>query len=335
MSRRLEFTIDAGTAGMSIRQFLGEKLAFSGHQISRLKFQEDGIRIGGRKVYVSHVLAEGEHLSVGLTEQVLRRDTEGGRRARVWEAPAAELAAFPLRVLYEDRDLLIVDKPAGIVCHPSPGHYCDTLANQAAAYLGGTGTAMDVRVTGRLDMETSGIVTFARSTEAAAMIQRQRADGRLVKTYLALAEGALEEAEGVVDVPIRRESPGSHRMVCARDGKEARTFYRVLARTGGPGGRERTLLSCRIEHGRTHQIRVHMAYIGHPLAGDPLYGAVCAAAEGTNEEGAGPGACSGPGGEAMGLHACSLSFYQPFSGEKIDIQANLPEWAYNLQSKRV
>ena len=168
MNRRLTFRVLPEMAGMTIRAFLREELDFSGHQISRLKFQEDGIRVNGEKAYVSHVLREGEVLTIGLTEQVLRRDTEGGKPAKIWEPPAPELGAYPLKVLYEDDDYLIVDKPAGMVCHPSPGHYSDTLSNQAAAHLGGTGTAMDIRVTGRLDRETSGIVTFARSTEAAA-----------------------------------------------------------------------------------------------------------------------------------------------------------------------
>ena len=331
MSRRLEFTVDKAADGMSIRQFLRERLDFSGHQISRLKFQQDGIRIGGEKVYVSHVLREGEVLTVGLTRQVLRRDTEGAKPAKIWEAPSPELAAYPLQVLYEDEDLLIVNKPAGMVCHPSPGHYSDTLANQAAAHLGGTGTAMDMRVTGRLDRETSGIVTFALNTETAGMIQRQRADGRLVKIYLALAEGDFSDEEGVVDLPIRREAPGSHRMICAPDGKAARTLYRVLAHTKGPDGTPRTLLSCRIEHGRTHQIRVHMARIGHPLAGDPLYGK--AAGDG---EASGSAAADGNGrSEGMCLHAWKLTFYRPFSGIRTDITANLPDWAFILRADLV
>ena len=251
MKRRLEFAVTREMAGRSVRQFLQEELSFSGHQISRLKFQEEGIRVDGEKVYVNHVLKEGEILTVGLTEQVLRRDTEGGKPGKIWEAPAPELSKYPLQVLYEDSDLLIVNKPAGMVCHPSPGHYSDTLANQAAAHLGGTGTAMDMRVTGRLDRETSGIVTFARNSEAAAMIQRQREDGRLIKIYLALAEGRFELPEGVVDFPLRREAPGSHFMICAPDGKAARTFYRVLAETKGAEGEPRTLLACCIEHGRT------------------------------------------------------------------------------------
>ena len=308
MKRRLIFAVTREMAGKSVRQFLQEELSFSAHQISRLKFQEEGIRIGGEKVYVSHVLKEGEVLTVGLTEQVLRRDTEGGRPGKIWEAPAPELSKYPLQVLYEDSDLLIVNKPAGMVCHPSPGHYSDTLANQAAAHLGGTGTAMDMRVTGRLDRDTSGIVTFAGNSEAAAMIQRQREDGRLIKIYLALAEGRFELSEGAVDCPLRREAPGSPRMICAPDGKTARTFYRVLAETEGPDGDPRTLLACRIEHGRTHQIRVHMAHIGHPLVGDPLYG-------------------NGTLRETMGLHAWKLSLQKPFGTERIEITSEKPGWA--------
>ena len=341
MNRRLTFRVFPETAGMTIRAFLREELDFSGHQISRLKFQEDGIRVNGEKAYVSHVLREGEVLTIGLTEQVLRRDTEGGKAAKIWEPPAPELGAYPLKVLYEDEDYLIVDKPAGMVCHPSPGHYSDTLSNQAAAHLGGTGTAMDIRVTGRLDRETSGIVTFARSTEAAAMIQRQRSDGRLIKTYLALAEGrfpaedASRASEGIVDIPIRRESPESHRMVCAQDGKPARTFYRVLGETEGPDGSVRTLLAVRIEHGRTHQIRVHMAHIGHPLAGDPLYGAGARRAaeprEGSGPERGGLDGAAGP--EPMGLHAFQLSFWHPFKAVSIEITAQIPAWADKIHKK--
>ena len=330
MNRKLEYTITEEMAGKSVRQFLQEVPGFSGHQISRLKFQKEGIRVGGEKVYVSHVLKKGEVLTIGLTEQVLRRDTQGGRPGKIWEAPAPELAAYPLEVLYEDEDLLIVNKPAGMVCHPSPGHYSDTLANQAAAHLGGTGTAMDMRVTGRLDRETSGIVTFARNSETAAMIQRQREDGRLVKTYLALAQGDFTAEEGVVDSPIRREAPGSHYMVCAQDGKPARTFYKVLARTKGPGGDPRTLLECRIEHGRTHQIRVHMAGIGHPLVGDPLYGGEFARYGGEGGEQLQERTSESPGQEKMGLHAYRLSLLRPFDGGKIEITAKAPEWACAL-----
>ena len=301
-SRILSFAVTDAEKGMTIRSFLREKLCFSAHQISRLKFQAQGIRIDGRKAYVNHVLSAGEVLTVGLTEQVIRRETEGGRKARVWEEPDSSLARTPLRVLYEDADLIIVDKPAGIVVHPSPGHYRDTLANQVAAYLGAVGTELDIRVTGRLDKETSGIVTFARNTETAAMIQRQREAGTAVKTYLALAEGFVESESGTVDTPLR--------------GKSARTFYKVMQRTEGPCGEPRTLLACRIEHGRMHQIRMHMEHIGHPLVGDPLYGAGAYNAQPEREP-----------VEPMGLHAWKLVLLQPFSGDEIRVEAEAPAWA--------
>lgn len=376
--RKLKYHIGSAEAGSTIRAFLSERLGFSSHQISRLKYQQEGISVDGSKAYVNHILREGEFLEIGLTEQVLRRDTEGGRPAKIWLAPSSSLARYPLSVLYEDEDLLIVNKPAGIVCHPSPGHYADTLANQAVAHLGGSGTAMDVRVTGRLDRETSGIVTFAKNTEAAGMIQRQRDRGLLYKTYLALAEGRFVEKEGVIDAPLRREYPGSHKMVTAEDGKAARTFYRVLGtldlhsaalKTAGeqtnypveaekrwPDEKEteeRTLLACRIEHGRTHQIRVHLASIGHPLVGDPLYGieknygreaghkreadyvdrkkSLQKSLQGAEER-----CCEVPADlpkasereEIMlGLHAWKLSLRQPFTGEKIEVEAPAPAWA--------
>ena len=367
----LTFEVTGREAGMTIRAFLREKLQFSGHQISRLKYQAEGIRVDGEKAYVNHVLSAGETLTIGLTQQVLRRDTEGGRPARIWEAPAPSLDRFPLQVLYEDEDLLIVDKPAGIVVHPSPGHYNDTLANQAAAHLGAVGKELDIRVTGRLDRETSGIVTFAQNTETAALIQRQRAEGTLIKTYIALAEGDFADESGVVDVPLRRKAAGESgvadvngaadvplrrktpddmRMEAAEDGKPARTFYRVLRRITGPDGQPRTLLACRIEHGRTHQIRVHMAHIGHPLAGDPLYGATQShrCVESSRVQGdslygqmhldskseAEPGAeqiCAVSKVETpcepMGLHAWKVTLRQPFTRALIEVEAPLPVWA--------
>ncbi len=302
--RRLSFIIGGEEAGLTIRAYASERLGLSAHQLSRLKFRTDGITINGEKAYVSHVLREGDHLQLRLTQRHEPRDTEGARPPKIWLAPAPSLDACPLEILYEDADLLIVNKPAGIVCHPSPGHYMDTLANQAAAHLGGTGTEMDIRVTGRLDRETSGIVTLALNTETAAQIQKQRAAGTLDKIYLALVCGIPGPAgtRGQVDAPLRREFPGSHRMVIAPDGKAARTDYVVEA---VDQTRKVSLLQCRITHGRTHQIRVHMASLGHPLVGDPLYGQEA---------------------DGMCLHAWRLCLRQPFTGETIQVEAPAPAW---------
>lgn len=309
--RILTFHITEPEAGLTVKQYLMKTLGFSAHQVGRLKFHEDGIRVSGERVYVNHVLEEGDILAVALTQHARR--TEGGGGQKVWLAPASGLAdLYPPEILYEDEDLLIMNKPAGIVCHPSFGHFNDTLANQAAEHLGVVGTDAEIRVTGRLDRETSGIVVFAKNTETAALLQRQRENGEIRKIYLALTEGDVPQEEGVIDAPIRREAPGSHRMITAPDGKEAKTFYRVI-RTDTD--RRRTLLMCRIEHGRMHQIRVHMASIGYPLVGDPLYNPQAAA------------------GETMGLHAFRLSLRQPFGGSRIRIEAAAPDWAQTYFTK--
>ena len=193
-----------------------------------------------------------------------------GRLQKIWAAPAAWLSEnYPLSVLYEDQDILAADKASGVVCHPSPGHYNDTLSNQVADHLGCIGRELDVRVTGRLDRDTSGIVIFALNTETAAQLIRQRQASMMQKLYIARVRGHFSnQLSGTIDRPLRRESPDSFRMMIAEDGKAARTHYRVLRQM--PDGT--SLVACRIEHGRTHQIRVHMASIGHPIVGDRLYG---------------------------------------------------------------
>ena len=268
-----------------------------------------------------------------------------GRLQKIWAAPAAWLSEnYPLRILYEDQDILAADKASGVVCHPSPGHYNDTLSNQVADHLGCIGRELDVRVTGRLDRDTSGIVIFALNTETAAQLIRQRQASMMQKLYIARLRGHFsDQLSGTIDRPLRRESRDSFRMVIAEDGKAARTHYRVLRQM--PDGT--SLAACRIEHGRTHQIRVHMASIGHPIVGDRLYGPEAveeevlmsreqariirekseqaavsrqAAARTVEERHAAP----------LMLHALQAVLRQPFTGEEIRLEAPLPEWAEEL-----
>ncbi len=325
--RTLIIYITDKEAGQTIRSYLHETVGFSARQISRQKYKKNGILANGEPVYVNRVLKAGDKLELLLPSDRTFRGTEGAKPVKIWEKPDAWLSAYPLDVLYEDEDLLIVNKPAGIVCHPSPGHYADTLANQAAEYLGGIGSQMDIRITGRLDQDTSGIVTIAKNQVIAGMIQRLREEGRIEKTYVALAQGIFEEQmdKGVVDRPLCREYPGSHKMcvTSAEDslGKTARTFWQVLERRG-VGDKEAsskepsTLLTCRIEHGRMHQIRVHMASLGYPLVGDRLYGGDCGELD-ENCQVQIP----------MGLHAWKLRFRQPLTGREINVEAPLPDWA--------
>lgn len=316
-----------------------------------------------------------------------------GRLQKIWVSPVPWLSEnYPLHILYEDEDILAADKPSGVVCHPSPGHFDDTLSNQVAEHLGRIGKELDVRVTGRLDKDTSGIVIFALNTETAAQLIKQRKASMMSKLYIARvrghfsqpADGRDQQKEsasaggvdrkkenapicGTVDKPLRRESPDSFRMVTAADGKEARTHYLVLAEEEDGT----SLVACRIEHGRTHQIRVHMASIGHPLVGDRLYGREAEGslfsqkrfapdhtpdhaahhvpepaghrgpdcAPGSKEDlplrGHGPDQNRKTGHGTMPefpevplmLHAFRAELIQPFTGEKIFLEAPLPDWA--------
>ena len=374
--RILRFEITAQDAGKTIKEYLMRKVGFSSKQLSRFKYRKDGILLNGVKHYVNAVLGENDVLEIRLTQggEPVEADPrrpglrEGGyqtggyaaardgRLQKIWVKPVDWLnSRFPLQILYEDQDILAADKPSGIVCHPSPGHFDDTLSNQVAEHLGRVGQELDVRVTGRLDRDTSGIVVFALNTETAAQLIRQRQEQMSGKLYIARVRGHFSRQAGTVDKPLRRENPDSFRMITADDGKAARTHYRLL----GQFSDGTSLIICRIEHGRTHQIRVHMASIGHPLVGDRLYGTEAPADETAflrnrnpedRREGKGPGQAadsiserdSGTGHRSYArresiplqadtpplmLHAWRAVMRQPFTGEEIRLEAPLPSWA--------
>ena len=312
------------TAGGLVNLILKECVRVTGHEISAAKFLEDGITCDGKLVHVSERILPGQTLRVRLPEE-----KDGGK-----------LVAAPgrIRILYEDEDLIAVDKAAGEVVHPCPGHYMDTIANHLTWYLQeqsrqengafeknseGTGKEADasgLRIIGRLDKETSGVLIFARSRAAAARLQRQRQEGTFVRTYLAICEGVFGENEksGVIDRPMEKV-PGVLMMMrtCER-GMRAVTHYEVLEEH-----QEKSLVRLHIETGRTHQIRVHMAAIGHPLCGDTLYGSSAGTREDLRH------VKSMPDGEQEGsrralLHAVSVECGQPFTGEKIRIFSELP-----------
>jgi 23S rRNA pseudouridine1911/1915/1917 synthase len=223
-----------------------------------------------------------------------------------------------VRVVYEDADLLIVDKPAGLVVHPSPGHDDDTLVNALLARGGpeGFGGIAGVRRPGivhRLDRDTSGLLMVARTDAAQHSLMAQLKARRVKKTYLALVSGEVAAAVGRIEAPIGRDPKHRTRMGVVAGGRPATTGYRVRERF--PGW---TLLELDLVTGRTHQIRVHLDGIGHPIAGDPLYGT------GTSRRGPdlrGEGAAL----ERLFLHSWRLELTSPSSGELIRAEADLPD----------
>jgi 23S rRNA pseudouridine1911/1915/1917 synthase len=221
-------------------------------------------------------------------------------------APPAQ--ALPLAIVYEDRDLLVIDKPAGLVVHPGAGNPDRTLMNALLAHAPALRQVPRAGIVHRLDKDTSGLMVVAKSLSAQANLAAQLAERSVARTYLAVVHGEPPE-QGLVDAPIGRDTRARTRMTVTRRGKEARTRYRVLERFGGDGRPACALLECRLETGRTHQIRVHLQHLRHPVVGDPAY-----------RRGAG----AGPAFGRQALHAAGLELVHPRTGKRQRWKAPLP-----------
>lgn len=226
---------------------------------------------------------------------------------RIPPPPPGELAPepLPLEILYEDDDLLVVNKPAGLTVHPGPGHASGTLAHALLAHrpeLARVGEALRPGIVHRLDRDTSGVMVVAKHEVARANLVRQLAERRVQKTYLALVRGEPRPPAGVIEAPLGRDPRHRQRMAVVEGGREARTQYQVRERFAGAA-----LLEVRPETGRTHQVRVHLAAIGHPVLGDPVYGRRSELVP------------------RQFLHALRLRLRLPSSGEEREFEAPLPQ----------
>ena len=287
MSHFFEVTVQERQTVETVLRVQG---GFTRKQISRAKFLESGILKNGVRCRVSTWADPGDRVGICLEEERSSTHLKGNR--------------LRLDILYEDTDLLVVNKPAGVVTHPRGGHYDDTLANGVAEYFRKKGENRQVRPVGRLDRETSGAVVFAKNQVAAARFQKQRETGAFRKVYLAVAEGAMQK-DGMwhrIEFPIGTDPKNRLKMRADFGGKEAYTEYQVLC-----GGEEYSLVRLTLKTGRTHQIRVHMKTLGYPLAGDSLYG-------GNTEK-----------ISRTALHAWQVSMIQPFTGKVLRIQAPIPK----------
>lgn len=214
---------------------------------------------------------------------------------------------IPLDVVYEDDDVIVVNKPSGLVVHPAPGHPDGTLVNallfHCGASLSGVGGALRPGIVHRIDRDTSGLIIAAKNDYAHQFLSAQLADHTLARTYECIVVGNLREDSGTVDAPIARDSRDRKRMAVVPGGRRAVTHWTVLARYPGY-----THVQCRLETGRTHQIRVHMAYLGHPILGDTVYGAKKPV----------------PGLTGQCLHAVGLQFIHPRTKELVSLSCPLP-----------
>jgi 23S rRNA pseudouridine1911/1915/1917 synthase len=271
-------------------------------------------RTGLSRSYVQKLIGDG--LLVDDHGRRLRANSEVRGGTVTLEVPPAEIPyhlepdpTIPVDVVYEDDDLLIVNKPSGLVVHPAPGHWRGTLVNALLArgdHYGGIAGVARPGIVHRLDRDTSGLLIVARNDAAQAGVMAQLKARRVRKTYLALAKGSVGASVGRIEAPIGRDPKDRKRMAVVADGRRAVTGYRVRERFSGW-----TLLELDLVTGRTHQIRVHLAALGHPVAGDPVYGT------GTSRR--------GPDGlERLFLHAWRLELVSPSTAKLVRAEAPLP-----------
>lgn len=261
--------------------------------------KEEKVLVNGKPVKANYRLKTEDEICFELPEAV---------------EPDIEPENIPLDILYEDADVLVVNKPKGMVVHPAAGHYSGTLVNALMYHckgsLSGINGCLRPGIVHRIDMDTTGSLIVCKNDIAHASIAAQLKEHSIVRRYKAIVWGVIKEEEGCVDVPIGRHPSDRKKMAAGvRNGKEAVTHYRVLKRF-----RSYTYIECRLETGRTHQIRVHMDSIGHPILGDPVYGnRKC------------PFQLQG-----QTLHAMTLGFIHPVTGEYVETTAPLPGYFQHL-----
>ncbi|MDO5575404.1 MAG: RluA family pseudouridine synthase, partial [bacterium] len=308
MRRTLSYQVKeedvAHTVGGLVNFLLKDCLHLTGREVSRAKFLPDGIMADGVQVTVKQRLRAGQILTVCL------EDTEG-MESRV----AAREGA--LTILYEDEDIVFVDKPAGVVVHPSHGHFYDSVGNYLAYYYEQQGMDVICRVIGRLDKDTSGVLLFAKNQAAAARMTAQKQNGKSSRTYYALVQGHMPSKKGEIHASLERVPDDLMLQRVSEHGLPAHTTYEVVQEF-----KDYSLLSVKISTGRTHQIRVHMASVGHPLLGDPLYGTLSYA---DPEQKQIPTDGTALRIQRAALHSAEVICQQPFTGEIIKITSPLPE----------
>jgi 23S rRNA pseudouridine1911/1915/1917 synthase len=254
--------------------------------------------VNGKQSKPGYMLREGDEIK--LSSIVPAKD-----------AGAARPTAMPLDIVYEDQDLLVVNKPAGMVVHPAPGHRYDTLVNALLAYAPALREAEETEtlrpgIVHRLDKDTSGLIIVAKNARAQAALLEQMRRRAITKRYLALVDGNVALDQGSIDAPIGRDPRHRQQMaITAVGSREARTHFRVLERYA-----RHTLLLIELETGRTHQIRLHLKAIGHPVVGDPVYGSGNVLKRAPLKR--------------QFLHAWQLRFTHPFTDETLELEAPLP-----------
>ena len=281
--------IIADRSGVRLDRFISEKCPELSRTYAKKLIEDGHITVNGKTAKASLTLNTGDSLSI-----------------RIPPPEPSHLVAenIPLNIVYEDKDLLVVDKPAGLTVHPAPGNPKHTLVNAILAHFPGLpdgGDSLRPGIVHRLDKDTSGLMLVAKNMQALNNLANQFKTRSVTKTYLVLVKGHLSPQKGFIEAPVGRDPHNRKRMAVVEKGRDARTEYRVIKYAG-----DCSLLEVRLETGRTHQIRVHLSAIGYPVVGDAAYGV------------------KSPFVSRQFVHANLLGFKLPSSGEYIEFKSELP-----------
>lgn len=301
----ISYQVTEAESGWQVKKVLQRKLGVSRKLMSRIKLTERGVLLNGIRVYISEIVKSGDWVSISLEKETSED---------ILPQP------IPFDIVYEDEALLIVNKAAGIIVHPTHGHYTETLANGVVYYWQEKGEQYRFRPVHRLDQETSGLIAIAKNAYIHQHISEQLIAGTVTKKYTALVYGCPEHKEGIIDGSIDRDPEQPHRRIVTPEGYPALTSYKVIQSFQNGTASQ---VDLRLGTGRTHQIRVHMTWIGHPLIGDKLY-VLEHEEKGMDSSGDGTGTIEEWIGR-QALHASELGFIHPLTGKELLFEAPMPE----------
>lgn len=297
-----EFIVE-GADGLRIDRYLSEKMDGLSRSYLQKLLKDGGVTVNGGAVKSNYKVSRGDQVVLEVPEAV---------------EPDITAEPMDLDILYEDGDILLVNKPKGMVVHPAAGHYTGTLVNGLMHHckdqLSGINGVLRPGIVHRIDMDTTGVLIVCKNDMAHSAVAQQLKEHSITRRYYAIVHGVIKPDEGVINAPVGRH-PTDRKKMCVneKNGKAAITHYRVLRRFS-----RFTYVECRLETGRTHQIRVHMASIGHPLLGDQVYG---------------PAKCPFSGLQGQTLHAGVLGIIHPSAGEYMEFRAPLPQYFEMLLKK--
>ena len=295
-----EYLVVENDGGERIDRYLADNFEDKSRSYLQKLIKDGQVKVNGKPVKANYRLVFDDRVEIFMPEV---------------KEPDIEPENIPLDILYEDKDVLLINKPKQMVVHPAPGHYSGTLVNAIMYHCGdelsGINGVMRPGIVHRIDMDTTGSLVICKNDNAHQSLSEQLKIHSINRIYEAIVHGNLKEDEGTVNAPIGRHPTDRKKMsIHAKNGREAITHYKVIERFGNY-----THIQCKLETGRTHQIRVHMSSIGHPLVGDSVYG---------------PAKCPFPHLQGQTLHAKTLGFTHPSTNEYLEVNAPLPDYFVSL-----